>query len=181
MMKTHIAACGVCLVVATLAGCGGSSSNNDGAPPTPPISSAAACTALGSTKIAATSIGAPSNGATVASATLVAASSTAGEYCQVNGTIAPVDVTAPNINFEFNSLTFDPLNPGTYQAQVQQVSAESDATNPDLSAFIAKGGKAIITHGLADEIVSTDSSVDYYNALVQKFGQASVDSFVRST
>lgn len=79
----------------------------------------------------------------------------------------------------FNSLTFDPLNPGTYQAQVQQVSAESDATNPDLSAFIAKGGKAIITHGLADEIVSTDSSVDYYNALVQKFGQSSVDNFAR--
>ena len=476
-MKTHIAACGVSLVVATLAGCGGSSSNNDSTPPTPPISSAAACTALGGTKIAATSIGAPSNGATVASATLVAASSTAGEYCQVNGSIAPVDATAPNINFEvnlptvwnkkalqyggggfdgtlitglatldmapagsstplargyvtfgddsghqsksitdgsfaandealanyggltlkkthdvamlllkarygtapaktyffgsstggrdgltviqrwpadydgtvvnrpalnytglrlanvvlgralylnggsgwldvnktvllenavtkacdtldgvadgiisnvaacklqapavlaalrcpagkdtgdtclsdaqiatvntiaspmllpyplangltryagynilagsvfagpyttrtfgnsptpsnpagksdanqwvtgdqwvkyfitrmptFNSLTFDPLNPAAYQAQVQQVSAQSDATNPDLSAFIAKGGKAIITHGLADEIVSTDSSVDYYHALVQKLGQASVDSFVR--
>jgi hypothetical protein len=59
------------------------------------------------------------------------------------------------------------------------VSAESDATNPDLSAFIAKDGKAIITHGLADEIVSTDSSVDYCNALVQKFGQASADSLVR--
>lgn len=476
-MKTRIAACGVSLVVATLAGCGGSSSNNDSTPATPPISSAAACTALGGTKIAATSIGAPGNGATVASATLVAASSTAGEYCQLNGTIAPVDATAPNINFEvnlptawnkkalqyggggfdgtlitglaaldmapagsstplargyvtfgddsghqsksitdgsfaandealanyggltlkkthdvamlllkarygtaptktyffgsstggrdgltviqrwpadydgivvnrpalnytglrlsnvvlgralylnggsgwldvnktvllenavtkacdtldgvadgiisnvaacklqapavlaalrcpagkdtgdtclsdaqiatvntiaspmllpyplansvtryagynilagsvfagpyttrnfgssptpanpagkndanqwvtgdqwvkyfitriptFNSLTFDPLNPGAYQAQVQQVSAASDATNTGLPAFIAKGGKAIITHGLADEIVSTDSSVDYYNALVQKFGQASVDSFVR--
>ncbi|SAL12213.1 tannase and feruloyl esterase [Caballeronia udeis] len=477
MINNTIAACGVSLVFATLAGCGGSSSNNDSTPPTPPVSSVAACTALGGTKIAAASIGAPSNGATVASATLVAASSTSGEYCQVNGTIAPVDATAPNINFEvnlptawnkkalqyggggfdgtlinglaaldmapagsstplargyvtfgddsghqsksitdgsfaandealanyggltlkkthdvamlllkarygaaptktyffgsstggrdgltviqrwpadydgivvnrpalnytglrlsnvvlgralylnngagwldvnktvllenavmkacdtldgvadgiisnvaacklqapavlaalrcpagkdtgdtclsdaqiatvntiaspmllpyplangvtryagynilagsvfagpyttrnfgtsptpanpagkndanqwvtgdqwvkyfitriptFNSLTFDPLNPGTYQAQVQQVSAESDATNADLSAFIAKGGKAIITHGLADEIVSTDSSVDYYSALVQKFGQASVDSFVR--
>src|SRR5258708_25214483 len=101
-MKSHIGACGVSLVVATLAGCGGSSSNNDSAPPTPPVSSAAACTALGRTKIAATSIGAPSNGATVASATLIAASSTAGEYCQASGTIAPVDATAPNINFEVN-------------------------------------------------------------------------------
>jgi hypothetical protein len=477
-MKTHIAACGVLLAVATLAGCGGSSSPDQSSTPAPPpVTAAAACASLGSTKIAAASIGAPSNGATVASARLVAASSTSGEYCQVNGTIAPVDPAAPNINFEvnlpsvwnkkalqyggggfdgalitglaaldmapagsstplargyvtfgddsghqsksitdgsfaandealanyggltlkkthdvamrllkarygaaptktyffgsstggrdgltviqrwpadydgivvnrpalnytglrlsnvvlgralylnsgtgwldvkktvllqtavtkacdtldgvadgiisnvaacklqaptvlaalrcaggkdtgdtclsdaqiatvnsiaspmllpyplangvtryagynilagsvfagpyttrnfgtsptpanpagkndanqwvtgdqwvkyfitriatFNSLTFDPLNPGAYQAQVQQVSAASDATNPDLSAFIAKGGKAIITHGLADEIVSTDSSVDYYNALVQKFGQASVDSFVR--
>lgn len=79
----------------------------------------------------------------------------------------------------FDSLTFDPLNPGAYQAQVQQVSAQSDATSPDLSAFIAHGGKLIMTHGLADEIVSTDSSVDYYSALVAKFGQASVDGFAR--
>jgi hypothetical protein len=78
-----------------------------------------------------------------------------------------------------NSLTFDPANPGSYQAQVQQVSAESDATNTDLSAFMAKGGKVIMTHGLADEIVSTDSSVAYYNGLVQRFGQAGVDDFVR--
>ena len=102
MIKTTLAACGVSLVVVALAGCGGSSSNSDGTPPAPPISSAAACSALGGVKIAATSIGAPSSGATVASVTLVAASATSGEYCQVNGTIAPVDAAAPNINFEVN-------------------------------------------------------------------------------
>jgi len=79
----------------------------------------------------------------------------------------------------FNSLTFDPLNPGTYQSRVQTVSALTDATSTDLSAFLAKGGKLIMTHGLADEIVSTDSSTDYYNGLVQRFGQGTVDGFVR--
>nr|WP_269750747.1 tannase/feruloyl esterase family alpha/beta hydrolase [Candidatus Burkholderia verschuerenii] len=49
--------------------------------------------------IPATSIGAPSNGAKIATATLV---ETSGEYCQVNGTIAPVNPTAPVINFQVN-------------------------------------------------------------------------------
>ncbi|MDR6393312.1 tannase/feruloyl esterase family alpha/beta hydrolase [Paraburkholderia phenoliruptrix] len=79
----------------------------------------------------------------------------------------------------FDSLTFDPLNPGAYQSRLQAVSALTDATNTDLSAYIAKGGKLIMTHGLADEIVSTDSSTDYYNGLVGRFGQSTVDGFVR--
>ncbi|SAK80599.1 tannase/feruloyl esterase family alpha/beta hydrolase [Caballeronia ptereochthonis] len=79
----------------------------------------------------------------------------------------------------FDSLTFDPLDPGAYRARVQAVSALSDATNTDLGAFQAKGGKIIMTHGLADEIVSTDSSTDYYNGLVARFGQGTVDGFVR--
>lgn len=79
----------------------------------------------------------------------------------------------------FDSLTFDPLNPGAYQSRVQAVSTLTDATSTDLSAYRAKGGKIIMTHGLADEIVSTDSSTDYYNGLVQRFGQGTVDGFVR--
>ncbi|MBW0448307.1 tannase/feruloyl esterase family alpha/beta hydrolase [bacterium M00.F.Ca.ET.228.01.1.1] len=79
----------------------------------------------------------------------------------------------------FNSLTFDPLNPAVYESRVQAVSALTDATSTDLSAYVAKGGKLIMTHGLADEIVSTDSSTDYYNGLVQRFGQNTVDGFVR--
>ncbi|MCA7953666.1 tannase/feruloyl esterase family alpha/beta hydrolase [Burkholderia seminalis] len=79
----------------------------------------------------------------------------------------------------FDSLTFDPVHPGTYQSRVQALSALTDATSTDLSAYVAKGGKLIITHGLADEIVSTDSSTDYYTGLVQRFGQGTVDGFVR--
>ncbi|PHP85805.1 tannase/feruloyl esterase family alpha/beta hydrolase [Burkholderia sp. AU18528] len=79
----------------------------------------------------------------------------------------------------FDSLTFDPVNPGTYASRVQALSALTDATSTDLSAYVAKGGKLIMTHGLADEIVSTDSSTDYYTGLVQRFGQGTVDGFVR--
>ncbi|KND61267.1 Chlorogenate esterase [Candidatus Burkholderia verschuerenii] len=79
----------------------------------------------------------------------------------------------------FDSLNFDPTHPGAYQSRVQTVSALSDATNTDISAFRAKGGKIIMTHGLADEIVSTDSSTDDYNGLVDRFGRGKVDRFVR--
>ncbi|ACA92689.1 MULTISPECIES: tannase/feruloyl esterase family alpha/beta hydrolase [Burkholderia cepacia complex] len=79
----------------------------------------------------------------------------------------------------FDSLMFDPVNPGTYASRVQALSALTDATSTDLSAYVAKGGKLIMTHGLADEIVSTDSSTDYYTGLVQRFGQGTVDGFAR--
>ncbi len=88
---------------------------------------------------------------------------------------------ADNITQSKNSVAppFDPFHPGAYQSRVQAVSALTDATSTDLSAYRAKGGKIIMTHGLADEIVSTDSSTDYYNGLVQRFGQGTVDGFVR--
>ncbi|MCA7961974.1 tannase/feruloyl esterase family alpha/beta hydrolase [Burkholderia cenocepacia] len=79
----------------------------------------------------------------------------------------------------FDSLMFDPVNPGMYASRVQALSALTDATSTDLSAYVAKGGKLIMTHGLADEIVSTDSSTDYYTGLVQRFGQGTVDGFAR--
>lgn len=67
----------------------------------------------------------------------------------------------------------------SYAARITDVSAASDATNPNLDAFINKGGRIIWTHGSADEVVSTDSSVDYYKQLVARYGQAKVDGFVR--
>jgi hypothetical protein len=39
---------------------------------------------------------------------------------------------------------------------------EYNATNPDLRAFTARGGKLILYHGLADEAVSPQSTEDYY-------------------
>ncbi|MCY0386483.1 tannase/feruloyl esterase family alpha/beta hydrolase [Robbsia sp. Bb-Pol-6] len=78
-----------------------------------------------------------------------------------------------------DSLSIDPVSPGTYQSRVQLLSALTDATNPDLAIFQARGGKIIMTHGLADEIVSTDSSAAYYDTLVTRFGKTRVNGFVR--
>jgi feruloyl esterase len=64
-----------------------------------------ACAALQGLKISAARIGLPTSGAEVRSATLIAADAAdnkLGEYCLVKGVIAPVDPSAPGIEFEVN-------------------------------------------------------------------------------
>lgn len=78
-----------------------------------------------------------------------------------------------------NSLTVDPVAPGQWRQRIVDVSQQTDATSLNLDAFLNKGGKIIWTHGSADEVVSTDSSIDYYKQLVSKYGQAKIDAGVR--
>jgi len=64
-----------------------------------------ACIELQGLKISAAQIGLPTSGAEVRSAKLVtadAADNKLGEYCLVKGVIAPVDQSAPGIEFEVN-------------------------------------------------------------------------------
>jgi len=82
-------------------------------------------------------------------------------------------------NASFNTLTVDPASPGAWQQRIVDVSAMTDAASPNLDRFFARGGRIVWTHGTADEVVSTDSSVDYYAALVARYGQAAVDRSVR--
>ncbi|MFM9879122.1 MAG: tannase/feruloyl esterase family alpha/beta hydrolase [Burkholderiaceae bacterium] len=78
-----------------------------------------------------------------------------------------------------DSLTFDPNNPGIYTQRVADVSAITDATNPNLTAFLARGGRMIMLHGLADEVIPVNSTIAYYNNVVTRVGQAAVDAGIR--
>jgi feruloyl esterase len=52
--------------------------------------------------------------------------------------------------------------------------------NPDLSAFKARGGKMLAWHGLADELIMPQGTVNYYNRVVaQMGGLAGVQAFYR--
>lgn len=52
--------------------------------------------------------------------------------------------------------------------------------NPDLSAFLARGGKLLHYHGLADELIMPQGSTNYYNrVLAQMGGLSSVQGFYR--
>jgi Tannase and feruloyl esterase len=52
--------------------------------------------------------------------------------------------------------------------------------NPDLQAFKAHGGKLIMWQGLADQLIFTGDSINYYNhALAANGGIASTESFFR--
>jgi len=54
-----------------------------------------------------------------------------------------------------------------------------DPDSPDLSEFRKRGGKLLVYHGWADQMVPAESSTDYYAAVVARLGQKSVDQFFR--
>lgn len=69
--------------------------------------------------------------------------------------------------------------PEAFTARVQQTSALMDSTDPDLSAFFARGGKLIIRENAADRAQSAHMGFEYYRALVARFGEPAVDRSVR--
>ncbi|APA87535.1 tannase/feruloyl esterase family alpha/beta hydrolase [Paraburkholderia sprentiae WSM5005] len=79
----------------------------------------------------------------------------------------------------FDSLTFDPQRPGKYRAQLLGLSATIGSMNPDLSRYIAHGGKLLTLQGLADEVISPNQTIAYHHALVARNGQDAVDRFMR--
>ena len=72
-------------------------------------------------------------------------------------------------------ITFDP---NAYKAQAIRSSNITDATSPNISQFIARGGKLILTHGEADTAVSYKNTTNYYNQLVATYGRANLDQSV---
>ncbi len=54
-----------------------------------------------------------------------------------------------------------------------------DATNPDLTAFEARGGKLILFHGWSDPGIPPLATVDYYERVVARMGRADAERFTR--
>lgn len=76
-------------------------------------------------------------------------------------------------------LTFDARNPGPYLDRIQQASRLLDATNTDINRFIARGGKWIMAHGLADELPHASATNEHYERLVQRYGKTELDKTLR--
>lgn len=49
-------------------------------------------------------------------------------------------------------------------------------TDPDLSAFRDRGGKTIIWHGLADQLITAAGTIDYYTRVQERMGGAKATS-----
>jgi len=77
------------------------------------------------------------------------------------------------------ALRFNPVDPGPLTARTQAVSALWDATTTDLSAFERRGGKIILQHGLADQAIPAQMSIDYYQRLLARYGQPALDRFLK--
>jgi feruloyl esterase len=54
-----------------------------------------------------------------------------------------------------------------------------DATNPDLSAFAAAGGKLILWHGWADPHISPQNTIAYHQAVAKEMGKERAEKFER--
>ncbi len=80
---------------------------------------------------------------------------------------APTGITYANMAFD--RATFDRLH---------ELSGLYDPTNPDLSAFAARGGKLIVWTGWADSGVSPYIALNYYTAVRETMGAERADEFV---
>jgi feruloyl esterase len=87
----------------------------------------------------------------------------------------------------FRNIVFEDPNwdPKTYDAErdgritERKLASILDATNPDLSKFVKRGGKLILYHGWSDPIIPAMLSVNYYQRVVDKMGDRSVDRSIR--
>jgi tannase/feruloyl esterase len=95
----------------------------------------------------------------------------ATQYQEATGTVRYVITRDLNVD----PLAFDPSK---WATRIVEVSETWDANSVDLSQFMSKGGKVILTVGSIDHTISPYNTVNYYNRLVMRFGQATA-SFVR--
>ena len=77
---------------------------------------------------------------------------------------------------KFDSLKFTEQ---AYAKRIAEISEMFDTTDPDLSAFLDRGGKLILKGNGADYQRSLLQEVSYYKSVVAKMGQRRADSFIR--
>jgi len=65
------------------------------------------------------------------------------------------------------------------KAATEKTAQALNATDLDLKAFQARGGKLILYHGWNDPAISAMNTVNYYESLIQRMRQKEVDSFAR--
>jgi len=79
-------------------------------------------------------------------------------------------------------LNADPLNYTESAAMTrrrQELSEILDSTNPDLTAFYRSGGKMLVIVGTNDTLASPGAQLDYFQSVIDKMGQPTVDQFAR--
>jgi hypothetical protein len=85
------------------------------------------------------------------------------------------DMVYEDPSWDYRTFT---LEAGLKAAREKTASA-LNATETDLKAFKARGGKLIMYHGWNDPAIPALSTVEYYDGVVAKMGRSTTDSFVR--
>jgi feruloyl esterase len=66
-----------------------------------------------------------------------------------------------------------------FDQSVEEFSAVIATDNPDLSAFRARGGKIVMWHGWADQLIYPQGTIDYYKRVADTLGPVRTDAFLR--
>ena len=73
-------------------------------------------------------------------------------------------------------LDWSTITPAAYERfwdqSVEQYGVVIGTDNPDLAAFRDRGGKVIMWHGWADQLISAEGTVDYYKRVQERMGGA---------
>ena len=57
--------------------------------------------------------------------------------------------------------------------------AEMTTTDPDLSAFVSRGGKLLLWHGWTDGLIAAQNTINYYDEVLTTLGTTDADDSVR--
>jgi len=76
----------------------------------------------------------------------------------------------------YNSLSFEPSK---HAEALQRVSSLIDASDANLDAFRARGGKLILLHGTVDMAIPPENTVDYHDRLLKRYGKDPLRDFTR--
>lgn len=79
----------------------------------------------------------------------------------------------------YNSLDVDPRRPGEWRQRISYLSTIQDRNNVDLRPFARSGGRLLLLHGAADELVSHRSTNDYYRRVLDTVGSRQTNEFMR--
>jgi hypothetical protein len=74
-----------------------------------------------------------------------------------------------NPQFDWNTITAAAYQ-RYWDQSVEEYGAVIGTDNPDLTDFRNRGGKAIVWHGWADQLISADGTIDYYRRVQQQMG-----------
>jgi tannase/feruloyl esterase len=78
-------------------------------------------------------------------------------------------------NWDFRTLDFDRDLAKADQTDDGLI----NATDPNLSAFAAHGGKLLMYHGWNDQLIAPQNSIDYYTSITKRMGAAKAQTFTR--
>jgi len=84
-----------------------------------------------------------------------------------------------NPSWNWQTLTYAQFD-SLFQQSVREFSGVIATDNPDLSAFKHDGGKIVIWHGLADQLIFPQGTINYYQRVQRAMGgPQATDSFAR--